>query len=943
MSGQDMGLSWVRLRTAFDEIVALGDAARAVRLDEIRAANPPLRAELDEMLAADASSEDRLAGIDRVFATRDPGTDDPLGLAGRMVGHFSVIALLAAGGMGVVYRAHDADLDRTVALKFPLPHHRPDAGSVERFRREARAAAALDHPNICSVYETGQTADGQLFLAMALYEGETLKARFARDGSLGVREALDVAARIVSGLGAAHRAGIVHRDLKPANVMLLPDGGVKILDFGLARMPDGALTTSRGTPGTIAYMAPELIRGETSDARADLWAFGVLLYEMLAGERPFKGGHEVALMHAILNNEPVRPSLLRPAVEPWLEGLVLSLLAKEPAARPHSTDRVLDALTMGAGGPAPAPAPARPAGRRRLHVGAIVALLVSLLWAGVWLARGELVANTEPHVVAVLPFTYTGADPDIGAAVADAVSNRLSRLSRVAVPDELTTAAYVLAGSDAADAARELSADGLVTGTIAEAGGAVRIDVAIYDARRDRMTTRSYTVPRNQVHATLPRLLRDVASGLRLGLPREDRRRIAVAPTSSPEAWDLYLRGRAMQLRDAPLGIVNTSAESMQQAQSYFVMARELDPDFALARARLAQMHLQIAQKYDTTSARLDQTRLEAEAALRLDPDLPEAHIALAFFYRMGNDHARAAAQLQLAVDAAPFRSDLRLPLAYRLRDLGQWEEAAAQLETAVGLDPRNTTALMQAGLTYGRMRRYDHGIAAWDRMIALQPDNPLPKLFRGLQYQRLGIIDSLASTLERMPPEHDDGGMATWARYTVLRAQRRHADVLAMLDSARHGISQDGLTYRPIALMRAVTLDEMGDREQARRGYDAARRLLEDSVRAKPRDPSIRIGLGLAYAGLGRNQDAVREARTAMELMPLAHSKSLATAFMGGAVEVYLKVGDHGEAIRLIELLLAMPAGREVSVPLLRMDPMFDPLRGDPRFEQLLVRFSRS
>jgi serine/threonine protein kinase len=322
MSRTDEATDWVRLRVAFDEIVAHDTARRAAVLAEIGDSDPAMRAKLEQLLEADASSDDQLARLDRLF-DRGAGKPDPLGLIGRTVGHFEVIAPLATGGMGVVYSALDTTLGRVVALKFPLPHQHPDRQIAERFRREARAAAALDHPNVCSVYEAGQTDDGQLFLAMAFYDGETLKDRLAREGCLPVQDAINIGAQIARGLGAAHRAGIAHRDLKPANVMLLPDGGVKILDFGVARMMDAALTTTRGTPGTIAYMAPESVRGDGSDARSDLWALGVLLYEALAGERPFEHQHEVALMHAILSNEPVRPSLLRQGIHPQLERLIL--------------------------------------------------------------------------------------------------------------------------------------------------------------------------------------------------------------------------------------------------------------------------------------------------------------------------------------------------------------------------------------------------------------------------------------------------------------------------------------------------------------------------------------------------------------------------------------------------------------------------------------------
>ncbi len=210
----------------------------------------------------------------------------------------------------------------------------------ERFFREARAAAALDHPNICGIYETGEMEDGRLYLAMPLYQGETLKARIARAGTLPIPDALRIAGQIARGLNAAHRAGIVHRDLKPANVMLLPEGELKILDFGVARVADVTVTRSRDTLGTVSYMAPEQVRGDRLDGRADLWALGVVLYEMLTGRRPFEGQHEVAIAHAIVHAEPARPSALRSGSASELDALVLELSRREPGNRPASAEAV---------------------------------------------------------------------------------------------------------------------------------------------------------------------------------------------------------------------------------------------------------------------------------------------------------------------------------------------------------------------------------------------------------------------------------------------------------------------------------------------------------------------------------------------------------------------------------------------------------------------------
>jgi serine/threonine protein kinase len=336
---------WRTVRAVFDELVELEPERRAARLAVLRISDPQLCEAVESLLAADAASSGGLGGAGLPARGDQEGLPpDPLGLAGRTLSHFRVQEPLEAGGMGVVYRAEDTRLGRAVALKFLLPHHVLDPSAKQRFLQEAWTAGALDHPNLCTIYEVGESEDGRLFLAMPLYPGETLKARLERDGALPVAEALAIARQIAQGLACAHAAGIVHRDLKPGNVMLLPDGTVKILDFGVAKVRDLELTRSGGRLGTVSYMAPEQVRGETVDARADLWALGVVLYEMLTGRRPFLGEHETAIAHAIVNAEPDPPSALRPELPPAVEELVLTALRRDPASRHAGAPQLLEEL-----------------------------------------------------------------------------------------------------------------------------------------------------------------------------------------------------------------------------------------------------------------------------------------------------------------------------------------------------------------------------------------------------------------------------------------------------------------------------------------------------------------------------------------------------------------------------------------------------------------------
>lgn len=378
---------WQRARHLFDELVELDGGPRRARLEQISVEDPVLGNAVARLLQSDPGSEAALrdysfgsAGGAPAIATN---SRDPLGVIGQTVSHFRVKEYLAAGGMGVVYRAEDLQLGRTVALKFPLPDQQLERSMKERFINEARSAAALDHPNLCSVYEIAESEHG-VFLAMPLYPGETLKDRIAREGAMQPDDALAIVQQVATGLGSAHAAGIVHRDLKPGNVMLLPDGNVKVLDFGLAKIRDISLTGSHRTLGTIRYVAPEQIRGGRVDARTDLWAIGVLLYEMLTGEPPFRGEHEMSILHAILHEEPLRPSELKGGLSPQFDDVISALLQKDAGDRYPSADALLPdiaALRSGAALAHRTPFWRRTAWRRRvrgamLPAAAAAALLV---------------------------------------------------------------------------------------------------------------------------------------------------------------------------------------------------------------------------------------------------------------------------------------------------------------------------------------------------------------------------------------------------------------------------------------------------------------------------------------------------------------------------------------------------------------------------------------
>lgn len=479
---------WAELKDTFEVLVQLSAEEQAQRMAVLAGTDPDLCQRLKVLLAADARA-DALQPLERVPSPgAEPEPADQFGLAGRTVSHFRVRDVLGCGGMGVVYRAEDLRLGRTVALKFLLPQYSLDAHAKERFLQEARASSALDHPNVCTVHEAGESEQGQLFLAMGCYGGETLKARLARTGPLPLADAVEIARQVLLGLSAAHAAGVVHRDVKPGNLMLTPGGTVKILDFGLAKVRDLHLTSPEQRPGTVAYMSPEQLQGKALDARTDLWSLGVVFYEMLTGRTPFGGGHDLSTLYSVLHQEPAPPSTRRKEIPDGLDQLVAKLLRKEPQERYATAAEVLAELELEIVAPRSS-ALVPEATRRRLVLAASLILSAALLIAlGARLREDdEPPISTRPTVAVVA--AESGDDPSASRMrhiAATAVARRLASAD-VAAPLPIMEAKRSDAGAVAVRAGARL----IVAITTMQIGETPYIDATLTDVRNGALLWRS--------------------------------------------------------------------------------------------------------------------------------------------------------------------------------------------------------------------------------------------------------------------------------------------------------------------------------------------------------------------------------------------------------------------------------------------------------------------
>ncbi len=704
-----------RLGELFEHVQALSARERATFLDETYRGDPVLHAELISLLASYDEAPDyleQLAGEVLPAALGAFVEEAPEEIpAGQRIAHYEVLGRLGSGGMGVVYKAYDRRLDRLVALKFLPGHLAADDAAKVRLIYEARAASALDHPNICTVYDIGET-EGRLFLALACYEGETLKQRIAR-GPRPVNEVLEQVRQVTDGLRAAHRRGIIHRDIKPSNVMLTGEGAAKILDFGIAKVEGTDLLKEGRAAGTIAYMSPEQTRGEAVDGRTDLWSLGVVLYEMLTGRQPFRGEDIRTVINAIRYDEPEPVQQLRPEVPALLARLVETCLKKAPAER---YQRAVDVL----------------ADLRAIETRST--------------AGGE--RSPQFRRLAVLPLSNFSPNPDddyLAGGMTEDLIDRLSKLRGVRVIARTSVKSYKDATENTTKIGRELDVKTLLKGSVRKIGDQVHLTIHLVDTNRNERTwAAEHSVVLEDVPTLLQSIAQTVASELHEQIPSNELRQLVKTGTDVPEAYTSYLRGRYFwNKRDGA---------SVQQARAYFQQALDLDPTFARAWTGLADAFSLLGSLSVLPPEEAHpRARAAARKALEIDDELAEAHASLAttladyyWDWEAAGQHYRRALALN------PSYATAHLWFAGYLRDLGNFDEALAEVRMARELDPLYLPAQAAEGLTLHFARRYEEAIALHLKLLDINPSYTIAHFYLGLSYVQQGRFEETIAALHR-------------------------------------------------------------------------------------------------------------------------------------------------------------------------------------------------
>jgi eukaryotic-like serine/threonine-protein kinase len=861
---------------------------------------------------------------------------------------------LGRGGMATVFLAHDLRHDRPVALKVLHPELAATLGP-ERFQREIRTTARLQHPHILPVLDSGDAA-GQLWYTMPYVDGESLGDRLRRERQLPLDDALQITREVADALGYAHSQGIVHRDIKPGNI-LLSRGHALVADFGIARALQVAdaepLTATGMAVGTPAYMSPEQADGASSvDGRSDVYSLGCVLYEMLAGELPFTGSTPMALIAKRLSDPVPSVRRLRAGVPVSVDEAVSKALAREPVDRFQSAANLARALadpavSSGAGSPpaaaflagtAAAGAPAKPTSRARVSGVATLGLgvLLGLGFLFAWLRTRPAAEPTALKRVAVLPFENLGRPEDeyFADGMTDEVRGRLAALPSLEVIASASSGQYKHSPKPPEQIARELGVEYLLVGKVRwekQAGGASQVRVSpelVRVGAGGAPTTRwqePFDAPLTDVFRVQADIAGRVAEALGVALGAGERGRLAERPTENLDAYDAYLRGE-----EASGGLATLELAALQRAVSHYERAVALDSAFALAWAQLSRADSKVYWN-TLTPASARAARRAAERALALAPQRPEGYLALGdYYYYVRADPPQALAQYARGQRLAP--KDARLLTAAAVSEmwgLGRVEEALSHLRQAEVLDPRSVLTTQFVVYALVCLRRYPEALAAADRGLAFAPGDLGMIHAKVTAHLARGDLAGARAALRAVPQEVDPAALVAYMAtyndlYWALDDQQQR--LLLRLSPEPFGGSRGAW-----ALALAETHALRGDTAEARAYADSARLSLEEQLKGTPEDAQTHALLGVALAYRGRKAEAIR----AVALAPLSKD-----TFTGGYVQhqlvrIYLLAGEPERALDQLEPLLKISYW--LSPGWLKIDPNFAPLRGNPRFERLV------
>jgi TolB-like protein/tRNA A-37 threonylcarbamoyl transferase component Bud32 len=871
------------------------------------------------------------------------------------LGDYELLEVIGRGGQGVVFRARQKSLNRTVALKVISLGQWASKAHLRRFRREAEAAASLDHHSIVPIYEVGER-DGSCYFSMKFVEGGQLDAVAKRE-PMSIRRAVELIAKVARTTHYAHEHGILHRDIKPGNILLDAKGEPHLTDFGLARLVETESTMTRTLEvlGTPSYMAPEQAMGNNAavSSATDVYGLGAVFYQLLTGQPPFAGGATYETIKLLLDTEPKQPRLINPKIDRDLSTICVKCLEKDPKRRYSSALALAEDLERWL---KHEPIQARHTGilargrkwvQRNPSSALLAACLVALAAAAGWIVwKSELIGHPVTTGIAVLPFENLGEQKEQTAfadGVQDDLLTKLAKIGDLKVISRNSVMEY-RGKRNVRQIGDALRVSHVLEGSARRSGDRVHLNAQLIDTRTDtHVWAEEYDRNLNDLFAVQSEIAQKVAQHLHAKLSATEKASIEERPTQDLIAYDFYTRAVSM-IYNAQVPLVESN---LPEAVDLLNKAVARDPNFFLAYCQLALAHdLVYDMGIDHTPTRLALAQSAIDSAFRLRPDSGEAHLALGWHLYWGyRDYDRARAELALAQQSLPNN-----PVVYQLagsmdRSQRRWADAIHNLERACELDPRNYPYLINLGSTYLWLHNYDQHIRIMDRIVALHPERRIDRILRAsVEVYRRADTGPWRAAIEKIlinePGSEKDPFVAGW-RFNLALYDRDldTASSLAAVLSQKTSFGWGFELGRDFYM--GVVARLKGDKTSARAAFMRARAQREEEIRGHPDGPNSPDGilllseLGLIDAGLGRKEEALSEGRRAMEL----------ASSVKDSPEGYVKIcfavicawtGERELALGQLEAFTKGPGFHTYGD--LRLNPMWDPLRGDPRFEKIVA-----